>query len=182
MSFCGISQMMSLPVSLIFSSCAVPKDTTRGYPHGVPDDVTSCELHFQFMWCPLWYIYIAREWDRDLDRYPKVANGINEMVSVQCTSSNCTSYNFMQAILIGLCVSLGIGLSLCQCKRTIRRLQGDITVVSFMMSPPVSLIFSSCGVPMDTTRGYHCGGLYDVTSCPQAHKHTNPQAHAIVSR
>ena len=40
--FCGIPQMMSLPVSLIFSSCGISKDTTRGYPCGVLDDVTSC--------------------------------------------------------------------------------------------------------------------------------------------
>ena len=40
-----------------------------------------------------------------------------------------------------------------------------------MMSLPVSLIFSSCGISKDTTRGYHCGVLDDVTSCPQAHKH-----------
>ena len=51
-SFCGIPQMTSLPVGLIFSSCGVPKDTTRGYPCGVLDDITSCETHFQFMWCP----------------------------------------------------------------------------------------------------------------------------------
>ena len=38
-SFCGVSKIMSPPVSLILSSCGVFKGITKGYYPGVLDDV-----------------------------------------------------------------------------------------------------------------------------------------------